>query len=142
MGGGIALNTMVTKPGLVDAYVLYAAVSGDLRDNFERWIISRPAEAQKIIDLYQTPESNPAFWNNLSPHQFFDNATEPVHVFHGTADASVPLAWSERTVSLLKAAGKQVEFTVYDGQPHEFSTSWSNFMQTSAAFFDQAIKNQ
>ena len=34
LGGGIGLNIMVSKPDLVQAYVLFAPVSSDYRDNF------------------------------------------------------------------------------------------------------------
>lgn len=139
MGGGVTLNIMVAKPELIRAHVLYAPVSGDLRDNFERWTTSRPEEAQRIIELYGRPEANPDFWNDLSPHRFFDRVTRPVMVFHGTADASVPIAWSDRTVEQLRTAQKEVDYVVYDGQPHEFTTPWGDFMRRSTDFFRREL---
>ena len=38
MGGGVAFNALVVRPGLVDAAVTYASVSTDAVDNYERWI--------------------------------------------------------------------------------------------------------
>src|SRR3989338_8395407 len=89
LGGGIGLSIMVTKPELIKAYVLFAPMSMDYRDNFNRWILRRrepkfgsPAAAHKIIALYGSPESNPEFWDNLSAKTFIKNINAPVEVHH------------------------------------------------------------
>jgi len=38
MGGGVTYNVLVAQPGLVDAAVVYAPVSSNAVDNFDRWI--------------------------------------------------------------------------------------------------------
>jgi dienelactone hydrolase len=45
MGGGVMYNVLVTQPGLVDAAVVYAPVSADAVDNFNRWIRTDTAAA-------------------------------------------------------------------------------------------------
>lgn len=140
MGGGVAWNIMVAKPGLIKAYVLFAPVSADLRDNYERWTTRRPAEAEKIATLYGTPTANPAFWDNLSPQTFFSSITEPIMLHHGTADESVQLAWSDRSVGNLKAAGKDIQYLTYPDQPHEFTSSWGTVMQRTTDFFRGNMK--
>lgn len=139
MGGGIGLNIMVAKPDLVDAYVLYAPVSSDLRDNYDRWTVRRPAEAKKIAELYGAPNETPSFWDNLSPRTFFSQVTKPIMVHHGTADESVPIEWSDKTVELLKASGTDVTYHVYPGQPHEFGGGWTSLMKRSRDFFRQQL---
>ncbi|MDD5382303.1 MAG: alpha/beta fold hydrolase [Candidatus Margulisbacteria bacterium] len=146
LGGGIGLSIMVAKPDLVQAYVLFAPMSSDYRDNFNRWILHRRepkygprATALKIIERYGSPESNPEFWDNISAKTFLDNIKAPVEIHHGTADKSVPLAWSEKLVKELKTKGKAVKFYIYQGEPHEFINSWPLVMKRTVEFFNEAI---
>lgn len=46
----------------------------------------------------------------------------PIWVFHGAKDGTVPLSQSEEMVEALKAAGGNVEFTVYPEAQHD---SWT-----------------
>ena len=49
MGGGITQNILVTQPNLIKAAVLYAPVSADVRDNFNKWTRPRKEIAQIAI---------------------------------------------------------------------------------------------
>ncbi len=150
LGGGVALNMMVSKPGLVKAYVLFAPISMDYRDNFNRYIANRsprtlrkygsPAARLKIIALYGSPEVNPAFWDNISPKTFLANVTEPVMIHQGTADKDVSPDWTMKLDEALKAKGKNVTLYIYSGEPHEFINAWPLVMQRSVKFFDQYLK--
>lgn len=141
MGGGVAQTIMVAKPDLVRAVVLYAPVSSDYRDSFERYTQRRPDDVNVITEMYGQPDENVDFWDNLGPRYFFDRITVPVEIYQGTADADVPKSWSDETAARLEAAGKDVTYHVFDGQPHEFTSSWTTFMQRSTAFFDRFVKN-
>ena len=46
----------------------------------------------------------------------------PIWVFHGAKDGTVPIARSEEMVEAVKAAGGNVEFTVYPEANHD---SWT-----------------
>ena len=140
MGGGVALNTMVIQPDLVDAFVLFAPVSADIQDNFNRWMVTRPETVVKIIAKFGTPEANPDFWRNASPVNFLDKIKSAVLLHHGTADADVPIEWSDRLAEDFDEAGKSLIYHKYDGQPHEFTTSWSQVMERSLEFFGQNLK--
>ena len=140
MGGGVTQNVMTMKPGFINAFVLYAPVSSDYSDNFRRWTRSRTEIADRIVREFGTASSSPEFWRNLSPINFFDRVTEPVQIYHGTADDSVPIEWSHRTRDTLQAAGKDVELIVYDNAPHEFINNFPAFMRGVTAFFDQHLK--
>lgn len=139
MGGGVTLATLVVDPGLVQAAVLYAPVSGDMSKSYERWMSRRPETAAKITALYGSPTTSLDFWQNVSSENFYERVTAPVAIFHGTADDSVPLAWSEETKQLLETAGKDVSLTIYPGGPHEFARDWPAFMGTVATFFKDRL---
>lgn len=140
MGGGVTLGALVVQPELVKAAVLYAPVTGNMRNSYERWMSRRPETAEKISKLYGDPDQSPDFWDGISSEKMFGSIQAPIHIFHGTADDSVPLEWSQRTEQLLKDAGRQVTFTIYENAPHEFSRDWSNFMESSKDFFDGYLK--
>jgi dipeptidyl aminopeptidase/acylaminoacyl peptidase len=143
MGGGITFNALVAKPGLVDAAVVYAPVSSNAVDNFNRWTrgqAERRPVAQRIMAEYGSPERNPTFWRNLSAVNFFDRVTEPILVHHGTDDESCPIAWSRQTVAALRKAGKDAELLTYRGEPHAFAAAWPASMRRTVAFFDANLK--
>ena len=139
MGGGVTINALVAKPDLIAAAMLYAPVSADAQENFARWTERRPAEAQKVIATYGTPDANPMFWDDYSAKNFLSHITAPVQIHHGTADDSVPLAWSEDLQRDLLALGKQSELFTYPGEPHEFAAAWGTVMQRTEAFFRAAL---
>jgi dipeptidyl aminopeptidase/acylaminoacyl peptidase len=142
MGGGITLNASVVAPGLVDAVSLYAPVSADYVDNFNRWIRSndeRRQLADRIVAAHGSPEQNPDFWRNISAVNFLDRVAVPIEIHHGTIDDRVPLAWTQRTVQALKGLGKDVQlFTYRDG--HEFGPAFTTSMRRTVAFFDKHLK--
>lgn len=139
MGGGVAWRVAVTQPKLVDAFVQLAPVSADERDNFEKWIRNRPETAQAIVAAHGEPSINPEFWDAISPITFFEDIAAPIMIHHGTADESVPIAWSERAAAALAAAGKEVTFHVYPGEPHEFIDVWPGVMTRTVEFFDRHL---
>lgn len=138
MGGGVTLNVLVTAPGLVDAAVVYAPVSSDAADNFDRWIRRDPGDdtlAGEIIDEYGAPEEAPEFWQNLSPRTFFDRVTEPVLIHHGTADDTCPLEWSRETLAAMHQADVDAELVEWEGEPHAFEARWTDSIEQTAEFF-------
>jgi dipeptidyl aminopeptidase/acylaminoacyl peptidase len=140
MGGGLCLTIMVTYPELVKAFVLFAPVSADVRDNFYRWDIKRTDLAEKIVRTYGRPEENPKFWDNISPMTFLSNIKTPILLHHGTRDESCPLGWSERLADSLKAHGKNIAFYEYPYEKHEFIDRWPLVMERTTEFFDKYLK--
>ncbi|MDP3964798.1 MAG: alpha/beta fold hydrolase [bacterium] len=140
MGGGITLNIMAAKPDLVDAYVLYAPVSADVRDNYERWTARRPEHVREIEARYGSPAESPEFWDGVSPWNYLDMISRPVLLQHGTADESVPYEWSERLYDTLVQKEKDITFHAYAGGPHEFVSDWPLFMQRNVEFFQRHLQ--
>jgi dipeptidyl aminopeptidase/acylaminoacyl peptidase len=143
MGGGVTYNALVAKPGLVDAAVVFAPVSSNAVDNFNRWIrgdSGRNGLAKRIIAEYGAPERNPAFWRNVSAVNFFDRVTEPILVHHGTADESCPIQWSRTTVASLQRFGRDAQLFTYKGEAHAFGPAWPTSMRRTVAFFDEHLR--
>lgn len=143
MGGGVVYNVLVVRPGLVDAAVVFAPVSSDTVDNFDRWIRSDPARsplASRIIARYGSPEAEPAFWRGTSPRTYFERVEEPLLVHHGTSDDSCPISWSRDTVAALRSAGKDVRLHVYEGEEHAFVPQWPLSMQRTDVFFTRHLR--
>jgi dipeptidyl aminopeptidase/acylaminoacyl peptidase len=137
MGGGVVYNVLVVKPGLVDAGVVFAPVSSNTVDNFERWIRPNPERsslAGEIIKRYGEPARARRFWRNVSPRTFFGRVTEPVLIHHGTSDDSCPIVWSRRTTAALERAGADVTFRIYQGEEHAFYPQWPTSMNRTLGF--------
>lgn len=140
MGGGVLYNVLVVRPGLFKAAVAYSPVSSDAVDNFDKWERSDPGRSgSDVIARLGTPETQPAAWAQASPRTFFDRISEPVLIHHGTADLSCPIGWSEASVAALQHAGKDVEFQVYAGQPHVFTSQWQRSIERTTAFLGQHL---
>ena len=137
MGGGVIYNVLAVQPGLVDAAVVFAPVSSNTVDNFERWIRPDPGRAnlaRRIVRKYGEPDDNPEFWRNVSPRTYFDRVTEPILIHHGTSDDSCPIRWSRRTASALEDVGADVTLRVYRGEEHAFGPEWPLAMRRTARF--------
>lgn len=140
MGGGVTFNTLVARPGLVDAAVVFAPVSSWTPDNFDRWIRGeRPQLAARIVNRYGSPEDSPEFWRQVSPRTYFGRITEPLLIHHGTADESCPIRWTRSTYAALRRAGRDARLFVYDGEAHAFGPQWPQSMRRTVRFFDRHL---
>ena len=142
MGGGVIYNVLAVQPGLVDAAVVFAPVSSNTVDNFERWIRPDPGRAKlarRIVRKYGEPDENPEFWRNVSPRTYFDRVTEPILIHHGTSDDSCPIRWSRRSASELERAGVDVTLRVYPGEEHAFGPQWPQAMRRTAQFLRRQL---
>ena len=137
MGGGITYNVLVAQPGLVKAGVVFAPVSSDAVDNFDRWVRNERPIATTILRTYGEPARNPSFWRNLSAVNFFDRVTEPLLIHHGESDSTCPIAWSRETLVALKAAGKNATMYTYPGEEHAFGPAWPTSMARTVSFLKQ-----
>lgn len=143
MGGGVVYNVLTVAPGLVDAGVVFAPVSSDAVDNFERWIRPDPGRAglaSEIIRRYGEPRRRPAFWRGVSPRTYVDRITEPVLIHHGTSDDSCPIAWSRATERAMRRAGVDVRLIEYAGEEHAFGPQWQRSMETTTRFLRRHLR--
>jgi dipeptidyl aminopeptidase/acylaminoacyl peptidase len=139
MGGGIGYNVAAVAPNEYDAIVLYAPVSANYVDNFNKWARNMPAVATPIIERFGSPEDTPEFWAGISAENYFDRIDDPIMIHHGSSDDTCQLAWSERAASQMQALDKNVTLHVYEGEQHAFGPQWELSMQRSVEFFQQNL---
>lgn len=135
MGGAVTYNVLVAHPGLVDAAVVYAPVSSDFVDNYERWTVpGRPDAARLLVDRFGAPDEAPRAWAELSARTYADRITEPVLIHHGTLDDSCPIAWSRATQRAFTRAGVDSRLVEYEGEQHAFGPQWDRSMRRTVRF--------
>ena len=133
MGGGITLRSVTVNPE-IDAAVLYGAISGDERVNYERnayWTNSQ--------DELETPEQD---LQRISPIYHLEDIQAPLSIHHGLRDTVIPAEWSTDLCDRMKAIEKDVECFDYPGQSHIFNGSgFDLFMQRVVNFFDEHLRD-
>ncbi len=134
MGGGISTRVLAVSPD-IRAAVLYAAMSGDERVNYEaiyRWT----NQTLGLEELAVPPEA----LFEISPENFFGDFSAAVSLHHGLEDRLVPVAWSMGTCEQLKRLGKPVECHYYEGMPHTFyGPTEKEFIQYTIQFYDNHL---
>lgn len=137
MGGGISTRVITVSPD-VKAAVLYGAMSGDDKKNFER-IFSYFSNGTRGKEELSTPDEAFPF---ISPINYLDRIKAAVSIHHGANDVDVPLEWSQDLCQRLQALGKQVECYTYADQKHTFSGEGDElFNMRVVQFYDRVLKN-
>lgn len=136
MGGGISTRVITISPD-VRAAVLYGAMSGDDRQNYQR-IFEYFSNGTRGLEELNAPEE--AFLR-ISPIHYLDRIQAAVSIHHGGIDADVPLTWSLDLCQRLQELGKPVECFTYEGQPHTFyGDSDKLFIQRTIDFFNARLR--
>ena len=117
MGGGIAHRVLTVRPAWFKAAVFYGAMSADERENSER-IYNYYSNQSRGMTEYRTPE---AWLKLISPLGYLPRVITKISVHHGTADESVPLAWSLRYCQIMKRLAKSISCNTYAAAPHLFT---------------------
>jgi dipeptidyl aminopeptidase/acylaminoacyl peptidase len=89
---------------------------------------------------YGTPVENPQFWASISATSFLKDLSGPLQLHHGTADAVVPVAFSEELAAAVQRAGGKAELFIYPKEDHNLVKSFNSAMIRSLQFFNQALK--
>jgi dipeptidyl aminopeptidase/acylaminoacyl peptidase len=131
MGGGISTRVITISPD-VRAAVLYGAMSGDERQNYER-IFTYFSPGTRGQEELSAPDE--AFLR-ISPIYYLERIQAAVSIHHGELDPDVPPKWSRDLCQRLKDLGKTVECFTYPGQVHTFHGEGDDlFIQRSVEFF-------
>jgi dipeptidyl aminopeptidase/acylaminoacyl peptidase len=138
MGGGIATRVLTVSPD-VKAAVLYGAMSGDERKNYERIFHYFSDGTRGQEELRASDE----VLRRISPVYFFELIKASVSIHHGEEDADVPPVWSAETCRRLRDLGVQVECFTYPGQPHTFNGDGDAlFVQRMVDFYKRNLKER
>jgi dipeptidyl aminopeptidase/acylaminoacyl peptidase len=93
-------------------------------------------------NVYGSPEENPEFWMGISANSYLADLSGPVQIHHGTADTSVPVAFSQTLYEQILQSGLPVEYYEYPQDDHNLSGSFSLAMSRTLEFFDQYLKEK
>jgi dipeptidyl aminopeptidase/acylaminoacyl peptidase len=136
MGGGISTRVMTVSPD-VKAVVLYGAMSGDERKNFER-IFQYFSNGARGWEELLTPDE---IIQEVSPVNYLDRIQAEVSIHHGANDPDVPPAWSRDLCDRLTALAKPVECFFYPDQAHTFRGEGDDlFSLRMVDFYNRVLK--
>ena len=136
MGGGISTRVITLSPD-VRAAVLYDAMSGDDRQNYQR-IYDYFSNGTRGLEELKAPDE--AFLR-ISPIYYLDHIQAAVSIHHGESDVDVPITWSLDLCQRLQALGKSVECFTYKGEPHTFHGEGDQlFIQRTIEFFKRWLR--
>jgi dipeptidyl aminopeptidase/acylaminoacyl peptidase len=156
MGGAVTLRSMVVTKD-IRVGIIWAGVTASYSDLANNWHRNTPNNPpaftpsqreqsaarpgrQQLINTYGTFETNPKFWESISPISYVKDVSGPIQIHHGTADEEVPLLFSQKLDETLKKADKNVEFYTYEGDNHNLSNNLNLALQRSVEFFDKYLK--
>lgn len=152
MGGYLTLRAMVISSD-IRAGVIWAGVVASYPDLICCWRTPNPNQPTATPDpnfrggwrawqnTFGTPQDNPEFWLGISANSYLSDISGPVQLHHGTADTTVPIAFSRTLYQQLLDAGKTVEYYEYEGGDHNLAKYFSTAMQRTLNFYDQYLKN-
>ena len=149
MGGHITLRNMVVDPS-IKAGVNWAGVVASYPDLLNNWLRTRSSPLPSLSypgrrwrnllqEKYGTPEQNPEFWNSISATSYLGDISGPLELHHGTADTSVPIAFSRTLKEKMTAVNKKVELYEYPGDDHNISQNFGVAMDRTIKFFDEHL---
>jgi dienelactone hydrolase len=130
-GGAITAKVIVVSDQIAAA-VIYSPASSNITEDYQFRVERRrsrsgqpPGRRTGVIDLPTiefpvTPAQAPDLYERLSPLPYLKYVSAPVEIHWGSADETVPYKWPGDLLDGLRAAGKQVEYFEYEGQPHSF----------------------
>ena len=135
MGGGVALQAVVARPGLFRALELYSPVSSLAADDYHHFAEGDAALRERVIDGFGTPGTRPRLWAQMSSRDYFARIRIPVQVNHGTADQICPFGWSVATTAALRHAGVHATLIPYAGEQHRFGRLWPRLRATMLGYW-------
>lgn len=140
--GGAITSKAITISDQIGAALIYAPASSNIVEDYQFRVERAASRGQQIdaIDWPVKPEEGPELYERLSPLPYLSYVSCPVQIHWGTADETVPRKWPEDLYNGLQAAGKQVEWFEYPGQPHSFQGGPNQqYLQRMVEFFKQHI---
>lgn len=153
MGGWITQRAMVTNTD-ISAGVIWGGVVGSYQDIYTEWWGRRsttsprpqPSPGERGYWRYEleqergTTLQNPTFWDSLSVLPYLEDLSGPIQLHHARGDETVPYRLSELFDENVRAASRESELFLYEGDDHNISANFSTAMLESVNFFDKHLK--
>jgi len=151
-GGAITAKSIVISDQIAAA-VIYSPASSNIAEDYQ-FRVERarsrsgqpPGRRSGVIDRVEVefpvaPDEAPDLYERLSPLPYLRYVSAPVQIHWGTADETVPYKWPGDLLDGLKAAGKDVEYFEYAGQPHSFLGEANQlYLRRTAEFFARFLR--
>jgi uncharacterized protein len=148
--GGAITAKAITISDQIAAAVIYSPASSNIEEDYQFRVGRSRARAGQpqprggisnvTIEFPVTPEQAPDLYQRLSPLPYLKYVNALIEIHWGSADETVPYKWPGDLFDGLKAAGKQVEYFEYQGQPHSFQGAANQlYLQRIAEFFGQYL---
>lgn len=112
-------------------------------------------KVQAVVDLYGIPLmderhtgrnmlkglANPETYRAASPLTYVNSGSAPLLMMHGTADKTVPIAWSDEFEQVLKQRKANYIYKRVEGAPHSFliNSKYGDFRELITGFFRQRL---
>lgn len=151
-GGAITAKAIVVSDQ-IGAALIYAPASSTIAEDYQFRVersaargAQAPGRRSGVIDTIDIefpvkPDQSPELYQRLSPLPYLRYATMPIQIHWGTNDEVVPRKWPGDLYDGLVAAGQQVEFFEYPGQPHSFQGQSNQlYLQRMVEFFRQHVR--
>lgn len=111
--------------GGVDAKLDWMTVCWPVIDSHARFLVAKAKGAERLVENSFGYFLNEEAMHEGNPQELLDRGEQvellPTLVIHGTADENVPIAHAERFVASYRAAGADVQYEVFEGEPHGFA---------------------
>lgn len=73
---------------------------------------------------------------DYSPSRYYKWIQAPIKLDQGGLDEEVPVHWSDQFVDSMKKIGKDIEYTIYPGENHNFNNgAWPEIMESDIQFY-------
>ncbi|HEU5099703.1 MAG TPA: alpha/beta fold hydrolase [Roseiflexaceae bacterium] len=151
--GGAITAKMIAISDQIAAAVIYSPASSNIVEDYhfraDRAGRRTPSSTARgtisrvMVEFPVTPDQAPELYERLSPLPYLSFVQADVQIHWGTADETVPYKWPGDLLAGLQAAGKQVEYFEYPGQPHSFQGASNQlYLRRVAEFFAEHLQAQ
>lgn len=151
--GGAITAKAITVSDQIAAAVIYAPASSNIVEDYQFRVersgrrapssTPRASVSRVTTEFPVTPEQAPDLYERLSPLPYLNYVSAAVEIHWGTADQTVPYKWPGDLLDGLRAAGKQVEYFEYEGQPHSFQGAGNQlYLERIAEFFGRHLASE
>ena len=111
--------------GDVDAKLGWMIACWPVIDSHARFLLAQKKGAERLVANSLGYFLNEDAMHEGNPQELLDRGKQvellPTLIIHGTADENVPIEHAERFVASYKAAGADVQYERFEGQPHGFA---------------------